>query len=126
MLGELLLYLVGICGGLIHLVYRNYYRKISSLCVIYRFYRLRHDTVICRNNEYCDISSQRTSCTHSCKRFMSGCIKECDVPAACLYSVSTDVLCDTACLACGNVCVSYSVKKRCFTMVNVSHNNNDR
>ena len=125
-LGKLLLYLIGVSRRFIHLVYCNDDRKICRFCVVDCFNRLRHDTVISRNNEYCNICSKRTSCTHSGKRFVSGCIKECDIPAACLYSVSTDVLCDTACLACGNVCVSYSVKKRCFTMVNMSHNNNDR
>ena len=125
MLCKLLLYLVGICRRLIHLVYRNYYRKVCSLCVIYRFYRLRHNAVVCGNNEYRYIRSQRTSCTHSGERLVSGSVKECNIPAACLYPVSADMLCDTACFAGRNVSVSDSVEERCLTVVNVSHNNNN-
>ena len=87
---------------------------------------LRHDTVISGNNEDSDICNVRTSCSHGCESFMARSIKECYLLALILYLISTDMLCDTACLSVSNVSVSYSVEDRCLTMVNVTHNDNDR
>jgi len=57
---------------------------------------------------------------------MTRSIKECYLLTLILYLISTDMLCDTACLSVSNVSVSYSVEDRCLTMVNVTHNDNDR
>ena len=57
---------------------------------------------------------------------MSRCIQECDLLALDIYHVSTDVLCDSAGLASGYVCITDSIQKRCFTMVNVTHNTDYR
>ena len=56
---------------------------------------------------------------------MTRCVKECDGAAVYLYAVSTDVLCDTACLTRCNVCAADAVKKGCLTVVNVTHNNDN-
>ena len=111
MLGELLLDIVRVCAFLIHLVDSNDDGNARSLCVVDSLNCLGHDTVISGNNEDSDIRYGRTSCTHGGKCLMAGSIKECDVLALVIYSVSTDVLCDTARLGVGNVGVSDPVEK---------------
>ena len=49
-------------------------------------------------DQYSDICGLSTTHTHGSKCFMSGCIKESDLLTVDLYHVSTDMLCDTACL----------------------------
>ena len=111
MLGELLLDIVRVCAFLIHLVDSNDNGNARSLCVVDSLNCLGHDTVIGGNNEDSDIRYGSTSCTHGGKCLMAGSIKECDVLALVIYSVSTDVLCDTARLGVGNVGVSDPVEK---------------
>ena len=123
---QLLLDPFGICAGLIHFVYRNYYRNTCRFCVIDCFNRLRHDTVIRRNDEDCDISRLCASRSHSGERFVTGGIKEGDIFIADFYPVSTDGLRDSACLACRNVCVADGIEKRRLAVVNVTHNADDR
>ena len=110
-LRESLLYSLGICSGLIHLVYGNDYGNACRLCMVYSLYRLRHDAVVCGNYENRDIRRFRAARTHSRKCRMTRCIKECDVLAVAVYSVCTDMLCDTACFARGDSRVSYRIKK---------------
>ena len=57
---------------------------------------------------------------------MSGSIEESDVLAVDIYLISTDMLCDTASLACGNMSISDTVKDRGLTVVNVTHNDYNR
>ena len=57
---------------------------------------------------------------------MSGGIKEGYLLAVVAHLISAYVLSDTACLACGNICIPYPVKDRCLTVVNVTHNNYNR
>ena len=42
------------------------------------------------------------------------------------HVVCTDVLGDTSCLACDDICLADIVKQRCLTVVNVSHYGDDR
>ena len=74
------------------------------------FNSLGHNTVVCRNNKNCNVGSLCTACTHFCEGCVTGSIKEGDVGAVKIYSVSTDMLCDTARFCGGNLCVSDSVK----------------
>ena len=121
-LGELFLYLVGVCTLFIHFVDSNDYLHSRGLCMVDGLNRLRHDTVVCGNYKDSDIGDVRTSCTHGCECLMSRSIEEGDVLALNVYLISTDVLCDAACLACGNVSVSDAVEDRGLAVVNVSHN----
>ena len=125
-LGELLFYPVGICGILIHFVYGNDYGNACCLCMVYGLYRLGHDTVIGCNYEYSYIRNVCASCSHGGKSLMSRGIKESYLLALVCYLISTDMLSDTACLTVGNVSVSYLIKDRCLTVVNVTHNNYNR
>ena len=86
---------------------------------------LRHDAVVCGNDQDGNIGDVCTSCTHGSERFVSRRIQECDVLALISYLVCTDMLCDAASLACGNVCIPDAVQDRSLTMVNVTHNYNN-
>ena len=57
---------------------------------------------------------------------MSGSIKESDVLTVAAYLISTYVLSNAACLGSCNISVSDAVENRGFTVVNVSHYNNNR
>ena len=57
---------------------------------------------------------------------MSRCIQECDLFSIDLNNISTDVLCDTACLVGSNICFADGIQKRCFTVVYVSHYTDNR
>ena len=87
---------------------------------------LRHDTVISGNNKDCHVSYLRASRTHCRERFMTRCVKECNYSVVELYAVSAYVLCDTARFIFSYACMTDCVKKRCLTVVNVTHYNNYR
>ena len=121
---KLVKHVIGISRRLIHLI--NSYYNINScrLSVVDCLNGLGHNAVVCRNNEDRDIGGLRTSHTHCGERLVTGGIKEGNVLALCLNSVSTDRLSNTARLAASYVCVSDSVKNRGLTVVNVTHNAN--
>ena len=125
-LGKFLFYTLNICTWFIDLIDGNDDLNTCCLCMTDRLYCLRHYTIVCGNDQNCDICSVGTTHTHSCERLMSRCIQECDLLALDIYHVSTDVLCDSAGLASGYVCITDSIQKRCFTMVNVTHNTDYR
>ena len=85
------------------------------------FYRLRHDTVICRNYQNCDICSICTTHTHSSKCFMTRRVQKCNLLSVDFYNRCTDVLCNTTSLTIRYMCLADSIQQRSFTMVNVSH-----
>ena len=107
---ELLLYILRICADLIHFIDSNNYRYACGFSMVDSLYCLRHNTVIGSNNKDCNICYLRTSCSHSSESLMTGGIKESDRLAVNFYSVSTNVLSNTACLACCNICMTDSVK----------------
>ena len=59
---------------LIHLVYRNNDWNFCCFCMVNRFNCLRHDTIICSNDKYCNICDKCTACTHRRKCRVSWCI----------------------------------------------------
>ena len=107
---ELLFNIFGICADLIHFVDGNNNRYTCGFCMVDSLNCLRHDTVIGGYNEDCNIGNLSTSCTHCCECLMSGCVEECNRLAVYHNSVSTDMLCDTAGLACCYICVTDSVE----------------
>ena len=107
---ELLFYCLGICTGFIHLVDCYDYGNSSRLCVVDSLNSLGHNSVVSRNNEDCNIRYLRTSCSHCCERLVSGGVEECNRLVVDFNSISTYVLCDTACFACGYICVTNSVE----------------
>ena len=125
-LGELLLDLLGIRARLIHFIDRDDDRDACRLRVVDRFYRLRHDTVICRYDEDRDIRHLSTAGTHGSERLMTRGIEEGDVAVVDVDAIRADVLGDTARLGVGDMRVADVVKQRGLTVVDVTHDNDDR
>ena len=61
---QLLLYVIGVCAGLIHLVDSNDNRHVRCLGMVDSLDSLGHDAVVRSNNKDSDISDRSTSCTH--------------------------------------------------------------
>ena len=116
------LYRVYISRGLIYFIYRNDDGNARCLCVVYSLYRLGHDSVVSRNYDYGNIRRLGASCTHCRKSFMSRGVEECYVFSVEVYSVSAYMLCYTAGFSRSYTRMTYSVEKRCLTVVNVTHN----
>ena len=125
-LGQLLLDSVNVSARLVDLVDCNDDLNVRSLCMVDRLDSLRHDTVICRNDQYGDIRGIRAAHTHGRKCFMTRCVEECDLLPVDRDHVSTDMLRDTARLAVGHMCISDRVEKRCLAVVNMTHDTDDR
>ena len=87
---------------------------------------LRHNTVVRCDNENRDICCLGTTHTHCRERLMTRCIEECDLLSVVFNNIGTDVLCDTACLSGGYICLADRVKKGSFTVVNMTHYADDR
>ena len=87
---------------------------------------LRHDTVVRRDDQYSDIGGMSASGTHGRERLMSRGIQEDDLLSVDLDFGSTDVLCDAAGLGFGDVGLTDGIQQGCLTVVNVSHNGDDR
>ena len=107
---KLLLNLLGVSADLIHLINSHDHRNSGSLGVVDSLNGLRHNTVVRRNYENCDIRYLSASCAHCGERLVSGGVEEGDRSAVYRHPVRADVLGNTACLACGNVCVADSVE----------------
>ena len=125
-LGELFLDLIGICAFLIHLVDGNNDGNAGCLCVVDGFNGLRHDTVVRCHYQDSDIGDARAARSHRSERFVSRRIQECDVAVVDVDPVSTDVLCDAACLGGSNAGMSDIVQQGSLTVVNVTHYNDNR
>ncbi len=61
-----------------------------------RFDGLRHDSVICRNDENDDVGDPRTARAHQRERFMAGRVEEGDLAISCRDLIRADVLRDSA------------------------------
>src|SRR5690606_6139478 len=90
--------------------------------MIYCFTCLRHHVIVSSDNDDSNICYLSTTSTHGGKRLMTWSIKECDSFIFIkLNIVSTDMLGDTTGLTGDHVCTTDIIKKRSFTMVNVTH-----
>ena len=125
-LGQFLFYSVDICARLIDLVDCNDDLDAGCLCMVDRFYGLRHNTVIRCDYQDRDIRGVCATHTHGSKCFVSRRIQEGDHTIVYLYRVCADMLCDTAGLTVRNVCLTDRIQKGSLTMVNVTHNADDR
>ena len=126
MFSQLLFNMVRVCTFTVHFVNSNNDRHFRCFSMVDCFDGLRHYTVICSNNEDCNVSYLSTTSTHCGERFVTGGIKEYDRFALMANFVRTDVLGNTASFACSNVGFTDCVKQRSFTMVNVTHYGNYR
>ena len=111
---------------LIHLVDRNNDRNICCLCMVNCFTCLWHHTIICSNNDNSDICNRCTTCSHRCKCFVTRCIQECNLSIINRYLVGTNCLCNTTSFTSCYLRLTNRIQKCCFTMVNMSHDCNNR
>ena len=90
-------------------------------------YCLRHHIVIGSDNDDGDISEFCTTGTHCGERLVTRSVEECYLLSRlCLHLVCSDMLGDTTGLACYDVSASDEVEKLSLTMVNVTHDGDDR
>ena len=66
-------------AGLIDLVDRDDDRNFGGLGMRNGFFRLRHDTVVCRDDEDHDIGNGGAAGAHERERFVTRCIEERDL-----------------------------------------------
>ena len=125
-LGQLGFDIVRIGTLFVHLVDCNDHRDTCCFGMRNRFLGLRHDTVICCNDDNNDIGRLCSTCTHLSKGFVARSINERDLLAVLLYLVGTHMLCNTARFSVRYFGRTDLVKKRCLTMVDVTHDRNDR
>ncbi len=98
-----------------------------------RLDRLRHYTVISRNDQDNDIRGLGTAGTHHCKRFVTRCIEKHYttrliriVSVRHHHAVGTNVLSDAASLAFSHIFRTNGIEQRCLTVIDVSHHRDDR
>ena len=123
---KFLFYTFNIGTWFINLVNSNNDLNACCFCMADSLYCLRHYTIVRCNNQNCNICRISTTHTHCSKCFMSRSIQESNLLSVDLYHRSTDMLCDTASLTSGYICFTDSIQKRCLTMVNVTHNTDNR
>ena len=123
---KFLFYSFNVCTWFINLVDCNNDFYTCCFCMADSLNSLWHDTIISRDNEYCNISRVCTTHTHCCECFMSRCIKESDLLSVDFNNRGTDVLCDSTCLASCYMCITNCIQKGCLTMVNMTHNADNR
>ena len=125
-IGQLGLDTVGVCAGLIYLVDGENDGNACCLCVVDSLNGLWHNLVVGSNDDDGDIGHLGTTCTHSGKCFVARSVEESNLAAIGGGNfVGTNVLGDTAGLACNDVGLADVVKQRGLTVIHVTHNGND-
>src|SRR6266851_278424 len=126
LLAELLLDAINVGLGPVDLVYRNYNRNFSRLRVINRFDRLRHHTLVRRDDQDHDIGDLGAARAHSSERLMAGRVDEADLAPVNIDHVGADMLRDTAGFLRGDIGMADGVEQRSFAVVDVAHHGHDR
>ena len=127
MLQQLLLHLARVRLRQIDLVDRDDQRHAGVLGVRDRLDRLRHDRVVRGDDEHDDVRHLRAARTHGRERFVARRVEERDVLAARQrHVVRADVLRDAARFARDDVRLADVVEQRRLTVVDVTHDRDDR
>src|SRR5713101_296781 len=126
LLAELLLDAIDVGLGPVDLVYRNYNRDFSRLRVIDRLDRLRHHTLVRRDDQDHEIGDLGAARAHSSERLMAGRIDEADLAPVNIDHVGADMLRDTAGFLRGDVGMADSVEQRSLAVVDMAHHGHDR
>ena len=90
------------------------------------FHCLGHNTVICRNNQNYDICNLGTTSTHHSKGFVTRSIEEGNYTLVGLNLISTNLLGNSTRFTCGHIRITDCVQCFSLTVVNVSHDCNNR
>ena len=94
--------------------------------MIERFDSLGHNAVIGCNNQYDDIGNLGSARTHHRKGFVTGRIKEGNISLGSRHHIGADMLRNTAEFMGSNISAANSVQRLGLTVVNMSHNSNNR
>ena len=124
--GHFLFDLFNIGVGLIDLVDSNDDLNAGCLCMVDGLNGLRHDAVVRRYDKDRDIGGCRAAQTHGRERLMSGRIQEGNAPVVDRNGIGTDGLGNAAGFLAGHAGASDLIQKGGLTMVNVSHDTDDR
>ena len=124
-LGQLLLDLVGVGGGLIHLIDGDDNGNVRSLGVVDGLDGLGHDAVVGGNHQNGDIRGLRAAGTHGGKGRVAGGIQKRDHIPVHVHSVSADVLGDAAGFFRSDGGLADGVQQGGLAVVNVTHDHYD-
>ena len=123
---QLLQYTIRIGIFLINLIDSNNNRNFGCLRMVDCFNGLRHNAVICCNNQNRNISNLCATGTHGRKCCMTRSIQEGDRTAIYLDTVCTDMLGNAACFTCRYIGLTDAVQQGGLAVVNVTHDNDNR
>ena len=123
---QFLFYSLNIRIRLINLVDGNNNFNSGCLGMVNGLYRLWHHAIIRCHHKNGNIGGIRTTHTHCRKCLMSRCIQEGNLLSVDGYHISTNMLCDTARFAIGYLSVTDGIQQRCLTMIDMTHNADNR
>ena len=126
LLHELLLDAVRVGARLIDLVDRYDDRHACRLRMVDGLDRLRHDAVVCGDDEDRDIRDLGAARTHGRECLMARRVEEDDLLALAVDLISTDVLRDAAGLMRLDMRVADTVEQRRLAVVDMAHDRDDR
>ena len=121
-LRKLLLDVVGVGCGFVDLVDGENHRDACCLGVVDRLDGLGHHVVVRRYDDDRYVGDFGTTGAHGGESLVAGGVEERDFLAVQLYTVSTDVLGDTARLTFDDVGFADIVQQRSLTVIDVCHN----
>ncbi len=122
---QLTKYAVWIRIWFIDFVERNHKWQLGGTNNVSRFFRLRLDAIISSNYQHSHISHLGTTRTHDGERFVTWGIDEGDLTIVFLNLIRTDVLGNPTRLPFHHIRFANRVKRTSFSVVNVTHNDND-
>ena len=88
--------------------------------------RLWHESVICGNDDDGNICNIRAAGTHCGKGCVTWSVEKCNFMSVALDAVSANMLGDSTGFASGNASFADGIEKRCFAVINMAHERDDR
>ena len=111
----------------INFIYGKNHRHPGCLRMTDCFAGLRHYGIIRSNYNYCYICDLGAPGTHGSKCFVTRSIKKRNFFSIWqLHLVGTNMLCNATCFSCYHICISNIIQQRSFSMINMTHNGNNR
>ena len=123
---QLLLDTIRVCISNINFIdgYDNW--NTCSLCVVNCFNCLRHYSIISSNNKHNHVSYLCSTSTHSSECCMAWSVEENKVPVVRFNIICSNMLCNISRFGIYHIGITNRIKKRCFTMIYMPHNSNNR
>ena len=126
LLGQFAFHAFDVHAGLVDLVDRDDKRNLRGPGVRDGFDRLRHDAVVCRDNEHHDIRDLGAASAHQRERFVARRIEERDLAVLHLHLIGADVLRDAAVFLFGHAALPDRIQQRGLSVIDVTHDRDDR